>query len=138
MARGPEPAHPVRLTSEEYSRLQHISRLRKAPHGEVVRAKILVAAYEHPDWDNQTISRHAGCFHTWQKPTDPRFLEKAVPVLDLYTQATALVKVGHVIVCVDEKPSIQARQLQGGMPGDSRQKDERYAPTHPPSRVTFG
>lgn len=61
MARGPEPAHPVRLTSEEYSRLQHITRLRKAPHGEVVRAKILVAAYEHPDWDNQTIARHAGC-----------------------------------------------------------------------------
>ena len=61
MARGPQPAYPVRLTSEEYLRLQHISRLRKAPHGEVVRAKILVAAYEHPDWDNQTIARHAGC-----------------------------------------------------------------------------
>ena len=61
MARGPVPAHPVRFTSEEYSRLQHISRLRKAPHGEVVRAKILVLAYEHPDWDNQTIARYAGC-----------------------------------------------------------------------------
>lgn len=61
MARGPKPAHPVRLTAEEYSRLQHISRLRKAPHGEVVRAKILVFAYEHPNWDNQTIARHVGC-----------------------------------------------------------------------------
>jgi hypothetical protein len=61
MARGPDPAHLVRLTSEEYLRLQHISRLRKAPHGEVVRAKILVLAYEHPDWDNPTLARYAGC-----------------------------------------------------------------------------
>jgi DDE superfamily endonuclease len=56
-------------------------------------------------------------FHTWQKPTDPRFLERAVPVLDLYAQAQELARAGHIIVCADEKPSIQARQLQGGMQG---------------------
>ena len=61
MARGPRPQHAVRLTAEEYARLQHVARLRKAPHAQVVRAKILVLAYEHPDWDNSTIARKCGC-----------------------------------------------------------------------------
>src|SRR3989338_4933574 len=61
MARGPKPAHPIRLNAEEYSRLKHISRLRKAPHAQVVRAKILVLAYEHPDWDNVTLAGKVGC-----------------------------------------------------------------------------
>jgi hypothetical protein len=69
-------------------------------------------------------------FHSWQKPTDPRFLEKAVPVLDLYEQAHELAQAGHVIVCADEKPSIQARELQGGMqgarPGHSVRVGDRY------------
>lgn len=69
-------------------------------------------------------------FHSWQKPTDPRFLERAVPILDLYTQAQSLAVAGHVIVCADEKPSIQARKLQGGMqaakPGHPVRVGDRY------------
>lgn len=61
MARGPKPHHVVRLAAEEYARLQHLARLRKAPHFQVVRAKILVLAYEHPAWDNATIARKVGC-----------------------------------------------------------------------------
>lgn len=69
-------------------------------------------------------------FHSWQKPTDPRFLERAVPVLNLYTQAQALAARGHIIVCADEKPSIQARRLLGGVegarPGHPVRAGDRY------------
>ena len=61
MARGPKPQHTVRLTAKEYAQLRHVTRLRKAPHAQVVRAKILVLAYEHPDWDNVTPARKVGC-----------------------------------------------------------------------------
>ena len=61
MARGPKPHHTVRLTATEYVQLRHVARLRKAPHARVVRAKILVLAYEHPDWDHGTIARKVGC-----------------------------------------------------------------------------
>jgi len=62
MARGPKPAHPIFLTPEQYGELRHIARLREsASHTRVVRAKIVVLAYEHPDWDNGAISRKVGC-----------------------------------------------------------------------------
>lgn len=69
-------------------------------------------------------------FRSWQKPTDPRFLEKAVPILNLYERAAALAEKGHIVVCADEKPSIQARTLIGGLtpprPGVPARKGDRY------------
>jgi hypothetical protein len=59
-------------------------------------------------------------YHSWQRPTDPRFLERAIPILTLYERAQTLARKGHVIVCVDEKTSIQARQACG-----------RTTPAHP-------
>jgi hypothetical protein len=59
--RGPKPQRRIRLTAPEYKELQRITRLRTAPHAEVVRAKILVLAYEHPDWTNTAIARAVGC-----------------------------------------------------------------------------
>jgi hypothetical protein len=61
VSRGPKPKYVVRLTAEEYVRLQHLARLRKAPHAQVVRAKILLAAYEHAQWSNPRIAAHVGC-----------------------------------------------------------------------------
>ena len=49
-------------------------------------------------------------YHSWQHSTDPQFVEKAAPVLDLYQHAQALAAQGEVGVCSDEKTSIQARQ----------------------------
>jgi transposase len=54
-------------------------------------------------------------YRSWQQSPDPRFLEKALPILRLYERAQALARVGHRVVCVDEKTSIQARQLEGGV-----------------------
>jgi hypothetical protein len=49
-------------------------------------------------------------YHSWQRSTDPRFVDKASPVLDLYEHAQALAAQGEAVVCSDEKTSIQARQ----------------------------
>ena len=49
-------------------------------------------------------------YHLWQKPTDPMFVEKATPVLDLYEKAPELAEQGEAVACMDEKTSIQARK----------------------------
>lgn len=61
LRRGPKPRHKVALTAPEYKALKRLARLRIAPHAEVVRAKILLLAYEHPDWSNAPIARAVGC-----------------------------------------------------------------------------
>jgi len=61
MARGPKPQIPVELTKEELEQLRQTARLRKAPHWEVLRAKILLLAWEHADWTNEAIARKVGC-----------------------------------------------------------------------------
>jgi transposase len=69
-------------------------------------------------------------YHSWQHSTDPQFVEKAVPVLDLYAQAPALQAQGELIVCADEKTSIQARQrvspTRAAAPGAVVQVADRY------------
>jgi hypothetical protein len=51
-------------------------------------------------------------YHNWQHILDPqKFLERARPVLEIYAQARELLRNGIWAVCVDEKTSIQARQL---------------------------
>jgi len=52
-------------------------------------------------------------YHSWQHILDPqKFLERARPVLQVYEQAAELLRKGIWAVCVDEKTSIQARQLE--------------------------
>lgn len=69
-------------------------------------------------------------YRSWQQPTDPRFLEKAIPILDLYERAEQLSRKGHIIVCTDEKTSIQARKATGGTtpagPGHAVHVGDRY------------
>jgi len=69
-------------------------------------------------------------YHSWQHSTDPQFVEKATPVLELYAQAPHLHTCGELTVCVDEKTSIQARQrvtaTQAAIPGAGLQVADRY------------
>jgi hypothetical protein len=69
-------------------------------------------------------------YHSWQHSTDPQFVEKAVPVLDLYAQAPVLQKQGELALCTDEKTSIQARQrvtpTKAAVPGEVVQVADRY------------
>lgn len=69
-------------------------------------------------------------YHSWQHSTDPQFVEKALPVLDLYAQAPTLQGQGELILCADEKTSIQARQrvtpTKAAAPGAVVQVADRY------------
>jgi hypothetical protein len=49
---------------------------------------------------------------SWVFPRDPRFLERAGPVLDLYQHRWegSLLHPGEYVICADEKTQIQARQ----------------------------
>ena len=59
--RGPKPKYPIELTTEEEQELRKLANSRKASHGMVIRAQILLAAYDHPEWSNQQIAREARC-----------------------------------------------------------------------------
>lgn len=69
-------------------------------------------------------------YHSWQKSTDPEFVTKATPVLDLYETAPELAAQGEAVCCVDEKTSIQARQrlheTQPAIAGHAMQVADRY------------
>lgn len=60
MPRGPKPAYPVRLHRQQLEELQRIARLRTAAYAVVLRAKILLLAWEHPDWSHGQIAREVG------------------------------------------------------------------------------
>ena len=61
MTRGPKPKYVFQLTAEQESRLRKLVAARKSPQAQVVRAKIVLAAHEHPEWSNQQIAAAAGC-----------------------------------------------------------------------------
>jgi transposase len=69
-------------------------------------------------------------YHSWQHSTDPQFVAKATPVLDLYARAPTLQAQGELTVCADEKTSIQARQrvtaTKAAVPGEGVQVADRY------------
>jgi transposase len=69
-------------------------------------------------------------YHSWQHSTDPRFVDKATPVLDLYEHVQVLAAQGEAVVCSDEKTSIQARQrvsaTQAAAPGLPIHVADRY------------
>lgn len=68
--------------------------------------------------------------HTWQRSTDPRFLEKATVVLNLYEHARQLARRGELVVCADEKTCMQALKVTGGVtasqPGQPMRIGARY------------
>lgn len=69
-------------------------------------------------------------YHSWQHSTDPQFVEKATPVLDLYEAAPRLTTQQEGVCCVDEKTSIQARQriheTKAAVPGSPVHVADRY------------
>jgi transposase len=219
---GPQPQDPIELRETQVRQLTHLSLSYTAPYAEVQRARIVLAAHQHPRWSNTQIARTVGCArdtvqewrrrwtqqgtwqararagaprtfaalvraqivalacsaprqygkawqrwsgeklaqvaveqggvsriapstirrwlredkikpgrsHSWQHAPDPQFVEKALPVRDLYTPAPALAAQGELIVCADEKTSIQARQrvtaTKAAAPGELRQVADRY------------
>jgi len=69
-------------------------------------------------------------YHSWQHSTDPHFVEKAGPVLELYERAQELATEQQGVCCVDEKTSIQARkrlhETKAAVPDHPVQVADRY------------
>lgn len=58
--RDPRPAYPIELTAEEVEQLHQLIRAHTSPQAQVVRARIIVQASEHPESSNQQIAAQAG------------------------------------------------------------------------------
>jgi transposase len=58
---GPKPKYSITLTDEQAAELRKLLKAHSTPQVKVLRAKIVLYAYEHPDWSNQEIARQAGC-----------------------------------------------------------------------------
>jgi putative transposase len=58
--RGPQPTHPIELTTEEVKSLQQLIRAHSTPQTVAVRARIILKAYEHPEQNNQQIASAIG------------------------------------------------------------------------------
>jgi len=70
---------------------------------------------------------------SWIFPTDPAFLEKAGPVLDLYQGRWQgkLLHPGEFVICADEKPSIQARRrIHETLPPGPHSRGQRVEHTY--------
>jgi len=70
---------------------------------------------------------------SWIFPTDPAFLEKAGPVLDLYQGRWEgrLLHPGEFVICADEKPSIQARaRIHETLPPSPGSRGQRVEHTY--------
>jgi transposase len=67
----PGPKYPIQLFDNETLELRQLVRSRKAPYGQVMRARIILAAQEHPTWSNQEIAHQVGCsdrvVRTWRR-----------------------------------------------------------------------
>ena len=59
--RGPKPNYPIQLLENEISALRQLIQARNSPQVKVMRACIVLAAHEHPEWSNQQIAAHVGC-----------------------------------------------------------------------------
>jgi transposase len=58
--RGPKPNYPIQLTLDQAAALRRLIRAHTTAQVLVVRAQIVLTAYEQPDWSNQQIARHLG------------------------------------------------------------------------------
>lgn len=58
---GPKIKYPIQLLDNEITELRRLVNARKAPQGKAMRARIILAAHEHPEWSNQEIARHVNC-----------------------------------------------------------------------------
>lgn len=58
---GPKPKYKIQLLEKEMSELRQLVKARNSPQGKVMRARIVLAAHEYPEWNNQQIAAHVGC-----------------------------------------------------------------------------
>lgn len=59
--RGPDPLRPINLTAEQVAQLTKLSQKTTAPIAQVRRAKILLLAHQHKEYNNQQIANQVPC-----------------------------------------------------------------------------
>ena len=74
--RGPKPKNRIELTTEEEQFLRQLANARKSPQGQVLRARILLLAFDHPEWSNQQIAHEIGCIDWTVRKWRKRWAEK--------------------------------------------------------------
>jgi transposase len=73
---GPKPKYPITLTPEEEQSLRRLVSARKSSQGKVLRARILLSAFDHPEWSNQQIAQEAGCADWTVRKWRKRWVER--------------------------------------------------------------
>jgi hypothetical protein len=58
--RGPKPTYPIDLTVDEATTLRQLIRAHTTAQALVVRAQIVVTAYDHPTWNNRQVADLVG------------------------------------------------------------------------------
>ena len=58
--RGPKPSYPITLTEAEARKLERLVRAHTTSQALVLRARIILRAYEHPDYSNQQLASALG------------------------------------------------------------------------------
>ena len=58
---GPKPKYPIKFTTKEEAELESLIRAHSSSQGQVMRAKIVLAAHRQPEWSNQQIAKQVGC-----------------------------------------------------------------------------
>lgn len=58
--RGPNPSYPIELTAAEAKQFEHLMRASSTPQALVMRVRIILTAYQHPEQSNQQIAQAAG------------------------------------------------------------------------------
>jgi transposase len=58
---GPQHKYKINLGEMQASKFKHISTSYTLPYGEVVRAKVILLSYQHPEWENSRIAQQVGC-----------------------------------------------------------------------------
>lgn len=58
---GPRPQYTIALNDTQVAALTHLSVSYTAAFAHVQRARMLLLAHEHPDWQNHDIAQTVGC-----------------------------------------------------------------------------
>ncbi len=58
--RGPKPCYPIHLSTAHEQQLRQLVRAHTTPQAHSMRARIVLAAHDHPDWSNQQIAQAVG------------------------------------------------------------------------------
>jgi len=73
---GPKPKYAIELTTEEEQELRKLASSHTDAHTKVIRARIILAAYDHPEWSNRQIAQAAGCVRRTVRKWRKRWAER--------------------------------------------------------------